>query len=207
MRTTLQATAAVLGGTQSLHTNARDEALALPTEKSAQLSLRTQQIIAHESGIPDVADPLAGSEYVEALTDELDNSAMALIEKIDLLGGAVSAIEQQFQQNEISKSAFDYQKAIDEGQKIIVGVNKYKSKDDEKVETLAIDQVAVKNQLVRLSKLKENRDNDAVQQSLITLKETAIGDGNLMHHIIHAVKTHATLGEISDTFREVFGEF
>ena len=124
VRTTLQATAAVLGGTQSLHTNSRDEALALPTKKSAQLALRTQQIIAHESGIPDVADPLSGSKYVEALTDELENSAMALIEKIDELGGAVSAIEKQFQQNEISKSAFDYQKAVDEGEKILVGLNK-----------------------------------------------------------------------------------
>ena len=207
VRTTLQATAAVLGGTQSLHTNARDEALALPTEKSAQLALRTQQIIAHESGIPDVADPLAGSEYVEALTDELENSAMDLIKKIDELGGAVSAIEQEFQQNEIAKSAFDYQKSIDEDEKIMVGLNKYKTKEDVVAETQTIDRAAVQHQLNRLNKLKKNRDKDHVQKSLITLKKIAAGDENLLPQIIDSVKAHATLGEISDTLREVFGEY
>ena len=207
VRTTLQATAAVLGGAQSLHTNARDEALALPTEKSAQLALRTQQIIAHESGIPDVADPLAGSEYVETLTDELENSAMDLIKKIDELGGAVSAIEQEFQQNEIAKSAFDYQKAIDEDEKIKVGLNKYKTKEDVVAETQTIDRAAVQHQLNRLNKLKKKRDIDHVQKSLITLKKIAAGDENLLPQIIDSVKAHATLGEISDTLREVFGEY
>ena len=207
VRTTLQATAAVLGGTQSLHTNSRDEALALPTEKSVQLALRTQQIIAHESGIPDVADPLAGSEYVETLTDELENAAMDLIEKIDELGGAVSAIEQQFQQNEISSSAFDYQKAIDEGEKILVGVNKFATDEHEVSDIQEIDVAAVKEQLDRLSEMKENRNKDEVQKSLANLKETAAGDGNLMPLIIRAVITHATLGEISDTLRSVFGEY
>ena len=199
--------AAVLGGTQSLHTNSRDEALALPTEKSAQLALRTQQIIAHESGIPDVADPLSGSKYVEALTDELENSAMTLIEKIDELGGAVSAIEKQFQQNEISKSAFDYQKAVDEGEKILVGLNKYKSIDDDMTDPQHIDNADVQQQLDRLSKLKITRNMDDVKKSLTALKETASEDENLIPLIIDAVKPHATLGEISDTLREVFGEY
>ena len=207
VRTTLQATAAVLGGTQSLHTNSRDEALALPTEKSVQLALRTQQIIAHESGISDVVDPLAGSEYVETLTDELENSAMVLIEKIDALGGAVSAIEQQFQQNEIASSAFDYQKSIDEGEKILVGVNKFITDEHEVSDIQEIDKLAVQKQLDRLSELKENRKKDKVQKSLADLKETASGDGNLMPYIICAVQSHATLGEISDTLRIVFGEY
>ena len=207
VRTTLQATAAVLGGTQSLHTNSRDEALALPTEKSVQLALRTQQIIAHESGIPDVADPLAGSEYVETLTDELENAAMDLIEKIDELGGAVSAIEQQFQQNEIASSAFDYQKAVDEGEKILVGVNKFATDEHEVSDIQEIDKAAIREQLDRLSALKENRNKDEVQKSLVNLKKTAAGDGNLMPLIIRAVITHATLGEISDTLRSVFGEY
>jgi len=207
VRTTLQAAASVLGGTQSLHTNSRDEALALPTENSAQLALRTQQIIAHESGISDVADPLAGSAYVETLTDELENLATALIEKIDDLGGAVSAIDQQFQQNEISSSAFDYQKSIDKGETIMVGVNKYKSNEEKVPEMQAIDQEAVNKQLTRLGEFKETRNKEDVQKSLTALKKTAGGNDNLLPHIIHAVKTHATLGEISDTLRKVFGEY
>ena len=207
VRTTLQATAAVLGGTQSLHTNSRDEALSLPTEKSAQLALRTQQIIAHESGLPDVADPLAGSHYVEALTNELESNASVLIAEIDELGGAVSAIEQEFQQNEIAKSAFDYQKAIDEGEKIIVGVNKFQSKETDIPETLQIDQKAVQQQLNRLQSVKQNRDNQKVESSLKALNHAASGNKNLIPVIIDAVQSKATLGEISDTLREVFGEF
>jgi methylmalonyl-CoA mutase N-terminal domain/subunit len=207
VRTTLQATAAVLGGTQSLHTNSRDEALALPTEKSAQLALRTQQIIAHETGIPDVVDPMAGSHYVEDLTNKLENSAMLLINKIDDLGGAVVAIEQEFQQNEIASSAFDYQKSIDEGDNIIVGVNKYTTGLEEAIETQGIDEIAVKQQLERLKKIKKNRNDDAVQTSLSALKNSAMSEDNLMPHIVHAVKKYATLGEISDTLRSVFGEY
>jgi methylmalonyl-CoA mutase N-terminal domain/subunit len=206
VRTTLQATAAILGGTQSLHTNARDEALALPSEKSAQLALRTQQIIAHESGIPDVADPLAGSEYVEALTDELENSAMELINKIDEIGGAVIAIEQEYQQNEIASSAFDYQKAIDKGENIMVGVNKYTTGLEEDIETQGIDEQAVSQQLEQLKKFKQNRNDDVVQTSLSALKESASSEDNLMPPIVHAVKARATLGEISDILRSVFGE-
>ena len=207
VRTTLQATAAVIGGTQSLHTNARDEALALPTEESTQLALRTQQIIAHESGIPDVADPLAGSHYIETLTDELENSAMELIHKIDTLGGAVSAIEQEFQQNEIASSAFEYQKSIDDGEKIIVGVNKYQSEETPNTNTQKINLDAVQKQLHRLKTLKKERDSEAVQQALKKLQEVANGEDNIMPHIIHAVKVHATLGEISDIFRDVFGTY
>jgi methylmalonyl-CoA mutase N-terminal domain/subunit len=207
VRTTLQATAAVLGGTQSLHTNSQDEALSLPTEKSARLALRTQQIIAHESGIPSVADPLAGSHYIEDLTDELEKEAAELIDKIDELGGSVPAIENEFQQNEIAKSAFDYQKAIDDGEKIIVGVNKFQSKEAEIQETLQIDQKAVQQQLERLQYLKQNRDNQKVESSLKALNDAASNDKNLMLVIIDAVQSEATLGEISDTLRGVFGEY
>lgn len=207
VRTTLQATAAVLGGTQSLHTNAMDEALALPTEKSSQLALRTQQIIAHETGIPDVADPLAGSNYVERLTDELENGAMDLMKKIEDLGGAVSAIEQDFQQNEIASSAFDYQKAIDEGESILVGVNKFQSKTEHETKTQEIDKNAVQNQLDRLKKIKMDRNIDDVKNSLETLKEMASGNENLLPQIIKSVESLATLGEISDALRDVFGQY
>ena len=207
VRTTLQAIAAVLGGTQSLHTNSRDEALSLPTEKSARLALRTQQIIAHESGIPSVADPLAGSHYIEDLTDELEKEAAELIDKIDELGGSVPAIENEFQQNEIAKSAFDYQKAIDDGEKIIVGVNKFQSKEAEIQETLQIDQKAVQRQLDRLQSLKQNRNHQKVESSLKVLNDAASNDKNLMPVIIDAVQSEATLGEISDTLRGVFGEY
>ena len=207
VRTTLQATAAILGGTQSLHTNAMDEALALPTEKSAKLALRTQQIIAHETGIPDVADPLAGSKYIEDLTNKLANGAIALIKKIDDLGGSVSAIEQDFQQNEIASSAFDYQKAIDEGTSILVGVNKFQSKDENNSKTQPIDNKAIQMQLNRLNKLKNDRNMNDVKNSLETLKKMALSNENLLPQIIKSVKTHATLGEISDTLRDVFGQY
>ncbi|MDP6935841.1 MAG: methylmalonyl-CoA mutase family protein [Candidatus Marinimicrobia bacterium] len=207
VRTTLQAAAAVLGGTQSLHTNSRDEALALPTEKSARLALRTQQVIAYESGIPEVADPLAGSHYVEALTDKLESEAAAIIEKIDTLGGAVSAIENEFQQNEIAKSAYDYQKAIDEGEKIIVGVNKFETKEVDIPETQGIDEKAVTLQLNRLQSVKQSRNSKKVKLALNALESAAEENINLIPKIIEAVKYEATLGEISDTLRGVFGEF
>ncbi len=207
VRTTLQATAAVLGGTQSLHTNSKDEALALPTEKSARLALRTQQIIAFESGIPEVADPLAGSHYVENLTDELEAEAKGLIEKIDTLGGAVSAIENEFQQNEIAKSAYDYQKAVDEGENVIIGVNKFDTKEAEVPETQGIDEKAVALQLDRLQTVKLNRNLKNVEAALQKLRTAAEGDENLIPVIIEAVKDDATLGEISDILRGVFGEF
>ena len=206
VRTTLQATAAVFGGTQSLHTNGRDEALSLPTEASARLALRTQQIIAFESGIPDIVDPLAGSYYIESLTDELEKSAFELIEKIDELGGAVVAIEQEFQQNEITNSAYEYQKGMDAGDNIVVGVNKFLTDELEPNNLQEIDPKAVQNQLKRLKDTKTNRNNEVVENCLTQLKEAATNGDNVMPHIVSAVKAYATLGEISNTLRQVFGE-
>ncbi len=206
VRTTLQATAAVLGGTQSLHTNGRDEALSLPTEESARLALRTQQVIAYESGIPDTVDPLAGSYYVESLTDELEKSATELIKKIDTLGGAVSAIEQEFQQNEIANSAYDFQKGLDSGDNIVVGVNRF-TVDEKKIDELqGIDPHAVRSQLQRLKKIQQSRNPEQVKSALDSLQSVANGNENLMPHIIHAVKQYVTLGEIADILRSEFGE-
>jgi methylmalonyl-CoA mutase N-terminal domain/subunit len=206
VRTTLQATAAVLGGTQSLHTNSRDEALSLPTEESARLALRTQQVIAHESGIPDVVDPLAGSYYIESLTDELEKQATKLIDKIDTLGGAVSAIEQEFQQNEIAGSAYEFQKGLDRGDNIVVGVNKFTIDEDEVSDLQGINPNAIIGQLQRLEKTKMNRDVNIIESSLSALKFAAEGNENLMPYIVHAVKHYATLGEIADILRIEFGE-
>ena len=206
IRTTLQATAAVLGGTQSLHTNGRDEALSLPTEESARLALRTQQVIAYESGIPNIVDPLAGSYYVESLTDELEKSATELIKKIDTLGGAVSAIEQEFQQNEIANSAYDFQKGLDSGDNIVVGVNKF-TLDEKKIDELqGIDPHAIRSQLQRLEKIQQSRNPEQVKSALDSLQSAANGNENLMPHIVHAVKQYVTLGEIADILRSEFGE-
>jgi methylmalonyl-CoA mutase N-terminal domain/subunit len=206
IRTTLQATAAVLGGTQSLHTNGRDEALSLPTEESARLALRTQQVIAYESGIPNIVDPLAGSYYVESLTDELEKSATELIKKIDILGGAVSAIEQEFQQNEIANSAYDFQKGLDSGDNIVVGVNKF-TLDEKKIDELQdIDPHAIRSQLQRLEKIQQSRNPEQVKSALDSLQSAANGNENLMPHIVHAVKQYVTLGEIADILRSEFGE-
>ncbi|MBT7377918.1 MAG: methylmalonyl-CoA mutase [Candidatus Marinimicrobia bacterium] len=206
VRTTLQATAAVLGGTQSLHTNGLDEALSLPTEESARLALRTQQVIAYESGIPDAIDPLAGSYYVESLTDELEKLATELINKIDTLGGAVPAIEQEFQQNEIASSAYDFQKGLDAGENIVVGVNKFTVDEKEFDELQGIDPNAVRSQLHRLEKIQKVRNSDHVKKALDSLQIAANNNKNLMPHIVHAVKQYATLGEISDILRSEFGE-
>ncbi len=206
VRTTLQATAAVLGGTQSLHTNGRDEALSLPTEESARLALRTQQVIAYESGIPDTVDPLAGSYYVESLTDELEKSATELIKKIDTLGGAVSAIEQEFQQNEIANSAYDFQKGLDSGDNIVVGVNRFTVDEKDFDELQDIDPHAVRSQLQRLKKIQQSRNPEQVKSALDSLQSVANGNENLMPHIIHAVKQYVTLGEIADILRSEFGE-
>jgi methylmalonyl-CoA mutase N-terminal domain/subunit len=206
VRTTLQATAAVLGGTQSLHTNGRDEALSLPTEESARLALRTQQVIAYESGIPNAIDPLAGSYYVESLTDEIEKHATELINKIDTLGGAVSAIEQEFQQNEIANSAYEFQKGLDAGDNIVVGVNKFTVDEKEREDLQNIDPKAVQSQLQRLKITHQSRDENDVGNALSSLESAAKVDGNIMPHIVHAVKQYATLGEISDILRSEFGE-
>ena len=207
VRTTIQALSAVLGGTQSLHTNAFDEALALPTDNSAKLALRTQQIIAHESGVTNFIDPLGGSAVVEELTDKLENDAQLIIEEIDSLGGAIQAINQGWIQNQISKSAYDYQQSIDNQKQKIVGVNSFVEEEDSMEELQNIDQNLVTEQIKQVHQLKTTRDNNAVQLKLDQLKSIANSKENLMPAIIEACRNKCTLGEISDALRECFGEF
>jgi methylmalonyl-CoA mutase, N-terminal domain len=207
IRVTIQALAAVMGGTQSLHTNGFDEALALPTEEAASIALRTQQVVAYESGVPQTVDPLGGSYFVEALTDEVESKAWDYIRRIDEMGGAVAAIEQGFIQKEITDSAYRYQKDIESTEKIIVGVNKFTTKDQHRVDLLTIDDSIRKVQSEKLAALKKKRNNEAVKSRLAALKNAANGSDNLMPFILAAVEEYATLGEISDVMREVFGEY
>ncbi|HIF64719.1 MAG TPA: methylmalonyl-CoA mutase [Deltaproteobacteria bacterium] len=207
VRTAVQALAAVCGGTQSLHTNSYDEAMALPTEAAVTAALRTQQIIAHESGVADSIDPMGGSWFVEQLTDEIEQRAEQYIEQIDKLGGAVAAIERGFQQQEIQQAAYAYQLAQESGDNVLVGVNRFQADEEAPVDLLKIDASVETKQLKKLADLKARRDNDAVRAALALVTETARGDGNLMPVIVDAVKTYATLGEVSDAMREVFGEF
>jgi methylmalonyl-CoA mutase N-terminal domain/subunit len=207
VRVTIQALAAVLGGCQSLHTNAKDEALALPTEESATTALRTQQIIAYESGVTDTIDPLAGSYFVEYLTDEIEKRVWKYIDKIEAMGGAIKAIESGFIQNEIAKSAYEYQMKIERKEKIIVGVNEFKTDEKQKIEIFKLNDEAIKKQIERLKKLRSERDNDKVKNSLKKLRECALLGENLMPAIIECVEAYATIGEISDTLREIWGEF
>jgi methylmalonyl-CoA mutase N-terminal domain/subunit len=207
VRVAYQALSAVLGGTQSLHTNSRDEALALPTEASARLALRTQQVLAHETGVADTVDPLAGSYYVESLTDEIEKLALEYIIKIDALGGAVHAIETGYVQQEIQNAAYAYQKAIETKNLIIVGQNEFIIHGDEKPELLKVDEATAKKQIERLKKFRHARDAQTHAQALTRLKTAAQGQDNLMPLILHAVKVGATLGEISNALREVFGEY
>ncbi|RLI81044.1 methylmalonyl-CoA mutase [Archaeoglobales archaeon] len=208
IRVTLQALAAVLGGCQSLHTNSFDEALCLPTEKAVRIALRTQQIIAEESGVADVVDPLGGSYYVEWLTDRIEEEAMKYIEKIDEMGGMIKAIESGFVQREIQKSAYEKQKAIDKGELVVVGVNKYQIDEQIQIELLRVEKSAIEKQIERLNKFRENRDKRKVEEMLDKLKRAAEKeDENLMPYILEAVKAKATLGEITDALREVFGEY
>ena len=204
-RVTIQTLAAILGGTQSLHTNGYDEALNLPTEEAAGIALRTQQIAAFESGIADTADPLGGSYFVESLTNEIETEAWNLIEKIDALGGSVTAIEQGFIQNEIAKSAYSYQQKIENGEKIIVGVNKFKNDQNVLPPSFSVDDSIRQLQVEKLKLLKQKRDNEKAVACLNLIKEKAINGGNLMPAVIDAVENECTLGEISDTLREVFG--
>ncbi len=208
VRTTIQALAAVLGGTQSLHTNSFDEALCLPTEESVRVALRTQQIIAYESGVANTVDPLAGSYYVEALTNEMEEKAMEYIQKIDDMGGVIPAIEKGFFQREIADSAYRYQREIEEKKRIIVGVNKYAIEGEEiPVKLLRVDPSVEKKQVERLQKLRRKRDNRKVKEVLEKLHYAAEKDENLMPTIIEAVKAYATLGEIMDVLRKVYGEY
>ena len=207
VRTTMQATAAILGGTQSLHTNSRDEALSLPTEDSAKLALRTQQVLAYETGLADVVDPLAGSYYIESLTSSIESKSLELMKKIDDLGGAILAIENNFQQNEISNTAFEYQKAIESKDQIIVGLNKFEDTNNSTVPIQPIDQNAVDDQLKRLQKFKSNRDKENVITSLKELKISLNNNNNLLPIIIKCIKNNCTLGEICETMRTVHGEY
>lgn len=206
-RVTIQTLAAVLGGTQSLHTNGYDEALSLPTEEAARIALRTQQIVAHESGAAATADPLGGSYFVEALTNEVEAAAWALIKRIDELGGSVPAIEQGFIQNEIAKSAYEHQRAVESGEKIIVGVNKFQVGDEAKVNLLRIDDHIRKTQVESLQRIKANRNHAKCDQLLQILSDKATSEENIMPVVVEAVEQKCTLGEIADTLREVYGEY
>ena len=207
VRVTLQALAAVLGGCQSLHTNSRDEALALPTEDSATLALRTQQVIAFESGVAETVDPLGGSFAVEALTDQLESEAQRIIQSIDDRGGAVRAIEQKFYQTRITESAYRYQRAIEENEKTIVGVNAFETAARPQPELLRIDETAAARQIARLRSVREGRSAPEVTSALDAVRKAAAGKDNLMPHILRAVEAYATVGEISDTLRGVWGEY
>ena len=206
-RVTIQALAAVLGGTQSLHTNSMDETLALPTEESVTVALRTQQIIAEESGVVNTIDPLGGSYVIEALTDRMEREAYDYIEKIDELGGIIKAIETGYPQKEIADAAYKYQRELDAGIKTIVGVNKYSSEQDVTIPTLKIEDAVETAQSEKLRELKRRRNNKAVQSKLRNIVAAARRSDNLMPTIIEAVSEYATLGEICDIFREVYGVY
>jgi methylmalonyl-CoA mutase N-terminal domain/subunit len=207
VRTTLQALAAVLGGTQSLHTNSLDEAYALPSEHAVTIALRTQQVIAYESGVPDVPDPLAGSYFVESLTAEMEKRAQDYIHRIDEMGGMIPAIERGFPQTEIANASYEYQHAIETGEQKIVGVNAFVEENEEQIELLQIDESAQKHQLEKLAKLKSDRDNQKVGRSLEDLRRAAEGRENTMPYILDAVRAYATVGEICEAFRSVFGSY
>ncbi len=207
VRVAIQTLAAVLGGTQSLHTNSRDEALALPAEDSVRIALRTQQIVAYESGVADTVDPLAGSYYVESLTDEIEKKAAEYIRKIDELGGAAKAVERGYIQQEIQESAYKYQKEIEKGERIVVGMNKFQIEESAPKGLLRVDPVVGELQKQKIANLKTERDNQKVGEALHELKKAASGEENLMPYIIEAVKAYATLGEICGVLREVFGEY
>jgi methylmalonyl-CoA mutase N-terminal domain/subunit len=207
VRVALQAMAAVLGGTQSLHTNSQDEALSLPTEKSARLALRTQQVIAYESGVTAATDPLGGSEYVETLTDKIEAGARELIERIDSLGGPLAAIEKGYVQGEIQNSAYQYQRAIEEGRQIVVGVNKFQSAETETPATFRINPELESQQVERLRAVRAGRSADQVKTTLQQLEAAAKSTDNLLPKILSACRALATVGEISDTLRRVFGEY
>jgi methylmalonyl-CoA mutase N-terminal domain/subunit len=207
VRTALQAMAAVLGGTQSLHTNSFDEALGLPTEEAARIALRTQQIIGHETGVANTIDPLAGSYCIESLTHEIEHRARLYLEKIEGMGGTLRAIELGYIQQEIQNAAYDFQQGIDRRQNIVVGVNRFQTEDKKAIPIQRIDEALEARQVERLRALRQRRDKTAWESALRAVEETARGGGNLMPHIIHAVESYCTVGEISDALRRVFGEY
>jgi methylmalonyl-CoA mutase N-terminal domain/subunit len=207
VRVAFQALSAVLGGTQSLHTNSRDEAYALPSQESVQIALRTQQLIGYEIGAADTVDPLAGSYYIEAMTHEIESRANAYIKKIDEMGGAVRAVECGFIEQEIQDSAYMFQKEIESGDRIIVGMNKFKTEDVTPTGLLKVDPTVRETQMQRLEALRAGRDSVAVEKSLADLKRAAESTDNVMAPMLDAVKKHATLGEICNVLRGVFGEY
>ncbi len=205
VRVAIQALSAVLGGTQSLHTNGYDEAMTLPTEEAARIALRTQQLIAYESGAADTVDPLGGSYFVETLTDELERKAWEYIEKIDAMGGSVAAIEAGYIQNEIANASFEYQQSIQSGERIIVGVNKFTREEPPFDKHLVVDDNIRQFQIEKIKQIKSQRDNKGVEELLVKLERTARSDANLMPVILECVEAYATLGEIADVMRKVFG--
>jgi methylmalonyl-CoA mutase N-terminal domain/subunit len=207
VRTTIQALAAVLGGTQSLHTNSMDETLALPTEQAVTVALRTQQIIAEESGVANTIDPLAGSYFVEALTNRMEKEALDYIRTIDEMGGMLKAIDRGYPQQEIAKAAYHYQRQVDAHEKIVVGMNKYATPEEIKLDLLYIDEVVEQKQIESLKAVRARRDNDAVDKALATLEATARAGGNLMPPILEGVRAYASVGEIINRLRLVFGEY
>jgi methylmalonyl-CoA mutase N-terminal domain/subunit len=207
VRTTIQALAAVLGGTQSLHTNAMDEALALPTEDAARIALRTQQVIAHESGVADTVDPLAGSYAIEELTTEIERSVVTYLDKIDAMGGTLRAIETGYIQREIQNSAYEYQRAVETDDAIVVGVNRFQSDEGPQIKTLRVDASIEKTQVERLRALRERRDSLAAETSLARLEDAARGTENVVPRILECVEAFATVGEISNRLRSVWGEY
>jgi methylmalonyl-CoA mutase N-terminal domain/subunit len=206
VRVAMQALAAVLGGTQSLHTNSRDEALCLPTEEAVRIALRTQQLIGYESGVADVIDPVGGSYYIESLTDEIEKGASDYIEKIDKMGGSIEAIRKGFMQQEIQDSSYRYQQAVESGDKVIVGVNKFESEEPPPDKLLEVDLQVQADQIESLGKIRSERDGSAVEESLGKLKKAASGNSNLMEPIIECVENYTTIGEICSTLAEIFGE-
>jgi methylmalonyl-CoA mutase N-terminal domain/subunit len=207
IRTTMEALAAILGGTQSLHTNSLDEVYAVPTEAAATIALRTQQVIAEETGVTNTIDPLGGSYFVEALTSQMEEEALKYINKIDDLGGIVRAIELGYPQQEIANAAYAYQKQIERKEKTVVGVNKYPVDEEKSIEFLKIDPEVEEKQVARLKEVKRTRNNPRVQACLAELKNASHGSANLMPFILAAVKEYASLQEICDVFREVFGTY
>jgi methylmalonyl-CoA mutase N-terminal domain/subunit len=207
VRVTVQTLAAALGGTQSLHTNGFDEALGLPTERAAKIALRTQQIVGFESGLADTVDPLAGSYYVETLTDQVEEAATAYLGRIDELGGAVAAIEARFMQDEIEAAAYSFAKSVDDGEKVVVGVNRFTDAAAEPAEVFPIDVKLQQIQIERTRSVRAERDQAAVDRALADVAETAKGEGNLLVPMKAALKAMATLGEVSDVLRTEFGVY
>ena len=207
VRTAIQAMAAVLGGTQSLHTNSYDEALALPTEQAARIALRTQQIIAYESGAPQTVDPLAGSYFVETLTNEIETRAATYLEKIDALGGMIRALERGYVQQEIQNAAYEYQQQVDRGEATVVGVNKFTVDEEKPIPTFQADETLERKQVERVRAVRARRDQQPWEAALKSVEEAARSGANLMPRILQAIEASATVGEISDTLRRVFGEY